>query len=499
MRTKIKKQEKSSNHFILLFSLIINISIIKIETHYVYFPLKQKDDTYLKSINDIKEIMKYIYLEPLISEITIGNPEQKVNFIFRTDCFYVYLTSKNHKVKKSDSASNYINKKFGDFSYYNPKESNTIYNYQQIRNYSYPYYNQFISKNIGEKFRLNGNIYNTNMTLAEYIELEEPGGFCLQISEDDPRSLEYTPSFPVILKKNLNIINNYNWFIYYSQDNKNDYLVIGTSPDEFKDPKTGNLIYPDFEKEKNYFSINDEFDVKKIAMKIIFDDIYLLDNDKNSKIEFEEKDFCKARLIPNIGFFVGTPSYYNYVKENIFEKYIQNGKCQNDTFTERPNLVGEEYNFFYCEESLYDTMKSLFKTIIFKQASSLSENFELNFNDVFIKQNNYLIFKIIFSTHYHFYWDLGKPLLQKYQFEFDFDHLKIGYYKSPKSKKGEGNKILKYVSISIGIVILSAILIVLGVIIGKNYFKLRKKRANELDDDFDYQQNKETSPIINDE
>ena len=48
-------------------------------------------------------------------------------------------------------------------------------------------------------------------------------------------------------------------------------------------------------------------------------------------------------------------------------------------------------------------------------------------------------------------------------------------------------------------VILSAILITLGVFLGKNYFKLRKKRANELDDDFDYQQNKEVSQIINDD
>ena len=498
MRTKIKKNEKSSKYIILFFSLIINLSIIKSETNYVYFPLKPKDDAYLKSINNITEIMKYIYLEPLISEIAMGDPEQKVNFIFRTDCYYVYLTSKNHKTKKLDSASNYINKKFGDFSYYNPKESNSIYNYEQIKNYSYPYYNQFISKNIFEKFKINGIVYNSNMTLAEYIELEEPGGFCLQISEDDPRSLEYTPSFPVILKKHLNIINNYNWFIYYSQDNKNDYLVIGTSPDKFKNPKTGDLIYSNFEKEKNYFTINDEFDVRKVAMRINFDDIYLLDNDKKTKIEFEEKDNYKGRLIPNIGFIVGTTNYLNYIKKNIFEKYIQTKQCKKEDFAERPNLVGEEYTYFYCEESLYDTMKSLFKKIIFKQASSLSENFELNFNDVFIKQNNYLIFKIIFSKHLHSYWDLGKPFMKKYQFEFDFDHEKIGYYKLPKSEEGDNN-ILKYFLISFGVVILSAILITLGVFLGRNYFKLRKKRANELDDDFDYQQNKEVSPIINED
>jgi len=47
------------------------------------------------------------------------------------------------------------------------------------------------------------------------------------------------------------------------------------------------------------------------------------------------------------------------------------------------------------------------------------------------------------------------------------------------------------------IIILSAILIILGIIIGKNYFKNRKKRANELDDDFDYKEKNESIPIIN--
>ena len=75
---------------------------------------------------------------------------------------------------------------------------------------------------------------------------------------------------------------------------------------------------------------------------------------------------------------------------------------------------------------------------------------------------------------------------------------KIGYYKFPKSEEGDNN-IFKYFLISFGVVILSAILIILGVFLGRNYFKLRKKRANELDDDFDYQQNKEVSPIINDD
>jgi hypothetical protein len=345
-----------------------------------------------------------------------------------------------------------------------------------------------------------------NITIAEYIEKEEPGAFCLQVSDNDDKSLRFTPSFPNILKNQFNIINNYLWFIYYSQDNQDNYLVIGTSPDEFKNPKNGNLIYPEFDKEKNYFVVQDELDVRRPGKKFIFNDIYLLENDKTTRIEFESDENFMGKLMPNIGFIVGTVNYSNYVEKNIFGKYLENNKCKKDIFNQRPELVGEEYFFYYCEESLYDTMKSLFKQIAFKQIS-LSEIFELNFEDVFIKQNGYLIFLIIFSTHEHLRWDLGKPFMKKYQFDFDFPNKKIGYYKISQTNNTNNNKdkdnisIKKkgiYIAIGIGAFILAIVLIVVGIIIGKNYFKLRKKRANELDDEFDYnQKNEDSCPIIN--
>jgi hypothetical protein len=300
------------------------------------------------------------------------------------------------------------------------------------------------------------------------------------------------------------------WFIYYSQDNKDNYLVIGTSPDEFKNPKTGKLIYPQFDKQKNYFAVPDELNIRRPGKKFKFDDIYILDNDKTTKIEFESYENFMGKLMPNIGFIVGTTNYSNYAEKNIFKKYLENKKCSKGIFNERPELVGEEYTYYYCEESLYDTMKSLYKQIKFKQ-TSLSEIFELNFDDVFIKQNGYLIFLIIFSTHEHKQWDLGKPFMKKYQFDFDFPNKKIGYYKisqrfkqtNDNDKKindnNKGKKNVVYATILLGLFFLAVILILVGVIIGKNFFKLRKKRANELDDEFDYNQKKEEfGPIIND-
>ena len=75
--------------FFLFISLILSI---KCHNNYEYFPLKLKDNTYLKSLNNINDAMKFIYLEPLISDIIISESKQKIYIIFRTDCIYVYIT-----------------------------------------------------------------------------------------------------------------------------------------------------------------------------------------------------------------------------------------------------------------------------------------------------------------------------------------------------------------------------------------------------------------------
>ena len=94
----------------IIFLFISLIIFIKCENNYVYFPLKLKDNTYIKSLNNINDTMKFIYLEPLISDIIIGEPKQKINIIFRTDCTYVYITLKEHQIKKPDLTSEFIKK-----------------------------------------------------------------------------------------------------------------------------------------------------------------------------------------------------------------------------------------------------------------------------------------------------------------------------------------------------------------------------------------------------
>ena len=483
--------------------ILLHISIILCDNNnYVFFPLKKRDNSAIKNIKNITEIMKFLYLEPLMSELSIGTPEQKANIIFRVDCTYLYLTSYSHKASKNDQASDFIKLKYGDLNYFNEDKSQSINYYEKVYNHSrYAYYNQFFSKCMSENVKINNNNIKMDLLLSNYIELEEPGAICLQL-EEETSSIQFTSSFPVLLKKNYSLINDYKWFIYFGQNNEKDYLVIGSSPDEFICPDTGKKIYQNIDMDKDYYVVDDEVVIRKAAMTINFNDIYLL-SDAKEKEYFEDEKNLKGKLIPNIGFIVGTKNYSIYVENNIFGKYITSNQCHKEIFSQRPNLVGEEYTYYYCDESLYDNIRSVFKKIIFKQATLL-EQFELTFDDLFLKQNGYLIFLVIFSTHEHKNWDLGTIFLKKYQFDFDFYKKKIGYYHvktSDNKEEGDNEKDSHtwiYVLFAFSILILSGVLIVLGIYFGKKYFKLRKKRANELDDDdFEYKAKKcEDSPIL---
>ena len=491
-------------HFI--FFLIINITLISSQNNrYVYFPLKKKDNTKLNNIKNITEIMQFIFLEPLISELTLGDPGQKSDIIFRTDCTYMYITSYRHTTKKQTQASDFMQLKYGNFIYYNTEKSTSVNFYEQNFNFtSYARDNQFFSNCISEKMKINDNNIKFDLMLSNSIELEEPGAFCLQL-EEGSSVLHFTSSFPVLLKKNYSIIDNYQMFIYYGKNNnEKDYLVLGTTANLFTNPETGEKIYPDIDMENDYFTISDGLDVWKAAMEIKFDDIYL-NSSSNQIVKFEDTQNLKGKLVPNIGFIVGTTNYSQYLEKNIFDKYIQSGQCHHDRFYQRVNLAGDDYFYYYCEESLYDNIRSVFNNIIFKQ-SSLQEKFILTFEDLFIKQNGYLIFLVLFSTHLHPRWELGTPFLRKYQFDFDFNNKIIGYYHI-KIKEEEEQKTSIWVYIIVNFflaLILFGILIVFWFYLKKYFFANRKKRANELDDDdYEYQQKKDDNGndnlIINEE
>ena len=133
-------------------------------------------------------------------------------------------------------------------------------------------------------------------------------------------------------------------------------------------------------------------------------------------------------------------------------------------------------------------------------------NFTLTKNDLFAynifnDSDTNLYFLILNNIGERFYipWSLGIPFLKKYRLSFNYDSKMIGYYKNDgkiidKNKNVENNNIFNsdFFKIFI-IVILGIILFLLGMQMQKLLQKQRKKKANELDDNYDYEPYKDNN------
>ena len=407
------------------------------------------------------------------------------------------MTSNDHNSSNYDILFNITRNQYQKINYFNTENSQSVQYKENFLRTNY-YNNIKDYKIINDYYEIDSDLEKIKLDfdLANSIEYEESGILGLQPLEEIS-SNQFTPSFLYQLKFNK-LINNYKWFIYYGEKDKQDYLVIGCSPHEFIVPETGNPIFPNLDITKDYYNINDKVFVNNSRMEIKFEQIYITSNLTSlEKEEFYEEKYTDAFLEINLGIIIGTTEYQNYFLNNYLKNYLKNNKCYNGTFNQRIYYIPQTYNYYYCDDSLYNEMKKNFKPIIFKKVD-FNEYFSLNFDDLFLRKNGYLIFLIIFKDSFYF-WYLGTPFLKKYQFAYDFGNKQIEYYKDRKEKnpdtnndedEGKNNHTKNNLRLlfKLAFIIISAgLLVLLGFIIGKKVYQIRKKRANELNDDYEYE------------
>ena len=127
----------------------------------------------------------------------------------------------------------------------------------------------------------------------------------------------------------------------------------------------------------------------------------------------------------------------------------------------------------------------------------LSFIFELNYNDIFLEQNNKIYFLIIGKDMYKSVWKFGKIFMKKYPFIFDQDRNTISFVHLDKFDKKPNNNQVNNVEnknknfihriFECFLYSLLFIGILIGIFIGKRIWnKHRKLKANELEEKFVY-------------
>ena len=173
--------------------------------------------------------------------------------------------------------------------------------------------------------------------------------------------------------------------------------------------------------------------------------------------------------------------YFNIVETIFFEEYYDKEICTKETI--------RLYNVIICNENFNDKMIKDFPKIEFK-----IENFIIKFigEDLFYKNNNKYYFKIL-EGELDKHFELGRILLKKYITMFNPKDRQIFFYniKEDEKEEKEKNQLMKYFIIIIVLSLLIMVLFPVGFFLGKQIYQKRKKKAFELNDNYDYTPSKE--------
>ena len=454
-----------SRYNLIYCSIVLNIKILP-EDNYIY---TQNNHDYL--------FFKSQLYKSLYTLLEIGNPTQIMPiFILPYDYFFEIPSINPSNISNSSS---YI-------------DNNSIYNFTSLLK-SYSLFNETKS-----------NSYLSKKCEEEKSVFSEYDESCLSndsfIFYNENTSLKKTLSFLLIKRKKIsmigkigillynypctyrkcfleelkktNLINNYVWYFKFNNWNDNEgKLYIGTEPHE---------DFPDIysKDDLEYTKINDKQD---LAVEIIFDKIYIEENNNN----ITTFNILKVDLLFDSDLIIAPKIFLTKINSLFLNEYIDKGLCFSSNFTQ--NYINSyELIYFYCYENITNILYYSIPNIKFF-SFNLNYIFELTNDELFTIKDGYVYIKILFTVQQIYKWYLGRQFTMKYQFAFYPDNKVIGFYRKFKESTGDNfsSKIWKYLIF----VLVALIFGVLSVFIGIKIQKInsnKKKRANELLDDYDY-------------
>ena len=363
---------------------------------------------------------------------------QNLLAIFDSNKYEFYMTSENCP----EESNYYIHKSstFTNLSERYASERMLLYRDYELKKQSYGYF--------------------TKMKINEYNNKKQCAIFGLQMNL---RVYEYDSKFNFIktFKSNENI-NSTQWTFKYTSDNEG-LLLLGDSPIDY-DPAFKNKKYKLYQTKAVGTSDFVDFGLD-------FDDV----NISNKKLAITHVQFCHELNAISVN-----KADYEEMEKIFFEKYLDDGVCNK-------GWVYDKYSYIECDSAKFtDKDINSFPSIFFKKVD-LEYIFELNSSDLFYKSTDgKIFFLIVFDLHFSTT-KIGKPFLKKYPFTVDNDKNTISLYVLDNENiNSNKNKIIIYLAILICVVII--LLGLAGFLLYKLYWKKlkNKKRANELDEDYEY-------------
>ena len=295
-------------------------------------------------------------------------------------------------------------------------------------------------------------------------------------------------NIPNYLKRS-GLTSSQNFFFLFNKENNlyNNSIVIGENPHEYN-----SKVYH----ESNYIKSKAIYWKGELTWTLRFKNYYYLNNEKIYFHYNKKEDQIHGTFLFDLDIIIGIKDYFESIKLNYFDKYKK--ECNID-------IIFSHYNVISCNKNFNI---ETFPTLYFYHVDDYNFTFELNYKDLFEIRGDKKYFLIVFDLDSDYPWKFGKVFIQKYFFNFEVDSKSIGFYNDlnydskSDDNKNDGKKDNHKSSNTYLWIIWVIILIITGIgcfILGKKlYEKNRKKRANELDDDYDYVQKNKEENLTND-
>ena len=443
---------------ILLLLIILLISKIKNDI-IIRIPFKTLS-TSSQSLSNIQSYILSLIHNDIYISFEIGFPPQKINSFIKFEEFTFFISGKNIQNSPYDeSLSTTFKSEIYPYAFLEGQEK---IKWGLLSNDTF---NLLLNKN-------NLKIEGINFILVSETRTDSFSNIGLMIQD------QYTAipdiSFIYQLKKQK-VINDYNFLINYTNYEKGEgEFIIGSCPHIYEknnyDQKYYRTVYAIEKPNYMMYGLN-------------FDEILIGENEE--KLQGTKQ----SKFLSDFGLIVGSINYFDYIYKKFFEEKISEKICFKNNIT--ANIEWREgeknYDYFYCDKKLLkkEEMRKISKIkFVHKE---LNYTFEFNFEELFIEKSEFYIFKIIFNQKSNFYWIFGKPWLSKYVMIFNQDSKTIGHYYHIGNELEEKNDLTAINWILMGIIcILILVVFLFGLWLVYTYKKGRKKRINEIKDEFDY-------------
>lgn len=388
-----------------------------------------------------EKILEYLMEADLTVEIKVGTDPQIIPMSLDLWNKYIYIASnslENGVYDKDKSSTFKTNNEapIGDLKYFRKGI----------------YCNDTFLFDYSDKKIKNENTQFILVTETEYSNEYRKGLIGLEITS-------YKQELTLINQlKNKDLINNYYHFMYFTKDDEG-FFILGNSPHEYNPKK---YSYNDFRQ------VNARESTQSWELSMT--------NIKYGEETFDSKsydlDFKFGMIMVGVAM---KNEYYN----DFFAKRIRDGLC-------KESLYNDKYFIYSCIDDENKVKFHELKDFHFYNLD-LEYDFVFTYKDLFITFNNRKYFLITYKIG-SITVIFGKPFFRKYTMVFNPDNKQIGHY--IKESKDDANDInnsysfTKKIVLIVVIVVLLLILIVLGIVLYKSF--LKKKRKNELEEDFVY-------------